>query len=469
MMSIVIQEIEPPMCKHGPARRFSGGEIQEFNEKTNRKRKAVSSKKPNEPYFACSAYRDIRLCSFRMEENRWIMMSDSARAELNKKKWPVITPENEYAYLFDDYDYTNAKTYAFCYDCRRVLVNPLVNPTANVPTYHRFDYHLTTRCGEIVSNLPRSYFNYPCKLLEAATTNEGQAQFFFDESVTGFIIEELIKSSGYTKVLCIGCPSIHEEIVTNHSQSLSSFLLDIDIRFQQFFPSSQFAQFNMFNYFFFGDTTAEVRLQQFLLGEHKLPSPVISDIILIIDPPFGGRMDFLAEVIRKIQTLITGIVEISDESTFPAMLLFFPYFNEHWITRSFNGVKITDFIVNYLNHNKFKRKSANESTTATTLNYRKISSSIVRMFTNLDRSKIDLSKLNSIMQTENGDPFYRWCERCARYVFHSNQHCIECNQCPARDATKPYGHCDHCGICVKSSWKHCDQCKRCHLASSCNN
>ena len=59
----------------------------------------------------------------------------------------------------------------------------------------------------------------------------------------------------------------------------------------QFFSSSKFCLYNMFNHFFFESVTSEKVFQDFLRRE---------GVVLVMDPPFGGLAEVLAHSVKII-------------------------------------------------------------------------------------------------------------------------------------------------------------------------
>ena len=59
----------------------------------------------------------------------------------------------------------------------------------------------------------------------------------------------------------------------------------------QFFPPSKFCWYNMFNHFFFGSHVNEETFQTFLRKE---------GLLMVMDPPFGGLAEVLADSIKTI-------------------------------------------------------------------------------------------------------------------------------------------------------------------------
>ena len=412
-MSLVLDSgepnISPPLCPHGPTllfRKVSDGAL----------RKRPKSKTPNKLYYACSASRDIKFCSFYCERDQWI--KDCSKILGKPKKFNDST---NYQYLLNN---TQSRL-GFCHDCCRVIVDEKFN----ICKQHKLNFH--SNCNNVDYNVDcANYFRLPTKLLQAETQNKNQAQYFFSENIIESILKYVVDLFRFDKIICIGCPTIHEQILCGR-KNVDSILLDIDQRFEQFYPPTQFILFNMFNGHFFNQD-GDKRLREFIKQSDK--------VLLLIDPPFGGLVECLSRTIEKFcSTYFQNIL--------PSTILFFPYFNEHWITRAFKQqLKITDFIVTYLNHGKFRSKSD------------KPECSPVRIFTNI--SQIEFNFIDS------NQKLYRWCNVCRRVVFKTNKHCNVCCACTARDATKAYHHCVDCGVCVKSSWSHCVKCFQCHLTGT---
>lgn len=128
-------------------------------------------------------------------------------------------------------------------------------------------------------NLTIKQLKKPTKLISANIDKKEEAQYFFSEESLKVILKTIILSK-FTHVLCIGCPSIHEELNIRSKQfNIQSFLLDIDSRYLQFYTSKQYLCFNMANNFLFEKDKYEKNLNDFLSSSKKL--------LVIADPPFG--------------------------------------------------------------------------------------------------------------------------------------------------------------------------------------
>lgn len=63
---------------------------------------------------------------------------------------------------------------------------------------------------------------------------------------------------------------------------------------QQIYPPEKFCRYNMFNHYFFNDTTSETVFTNFLIESDD------KRIAIVTDPPFGGLVQVLASTFKKI-------------------------------------------------------------------------------------------------------------------------------------------------------------------------
>jgi hypothetical protein len=258
-----------------------------------------------------------------------------------------------------------------------------------------------------------------------------EAQYLFSSHATRTIVN-IARGLGANKVLCLGTPRIHE-LCSEMSSEMDSLLLDIDHRYHQFNPPSQFCWFNAFNNYFFSEEEGACVLREFLQCDGG------NGVVLVMDPPFGGRAEPLAKTAHEIMWLHRKLCPNSQ--TDMIVLWIFPFFMEPQILASCPDFTMLDYKVDYDNHPSF----------ASGPKARKHGSP-VRIFTNASPKDIPLPK-------EEG---YRYCSICLRWVSEENRHCTQCNACTSKDG-RTYVHCNECMRCVKPSWKHCATCKRCCL------
>lgn len=126
------------------------------------------------------------------------------------------------------------------------------------------------------------------------------------------------------------------------------------------------------------------------------------NILLIIDPPYGG-------IVKLIANTITQIKADCDHNNI-STILFYPYFTENWVKKWLSNFQMIDFKVSYENHRKLsKTTSIKKGSTA-------------RIFTDISPSKVELP-------TEDG---YVYCNVCKKYTFKENKHCKKCKSCTSK-------------------------------------
>ncbi|ODM89669.1 Zinc finger CCHC domain-containing protein 4 [Orchesella cincta] len=238
--------------------------------------------------------------------------------------------------------------------------------------------------------------------------DKGEAQYHFNDQTVQFFMDQFSKLK-FDSVLCVGTPSLHQHI-TDSSQGLKSFLLDIDDRFES--SSSEY--------------------QKFISKAGKLA--------IVVDPPFGVKVELIWH--GCLSGILSDYGKVNDSKV--EIFWIFPYFMEgHILSRCpSSGLKMSDFHVEYRNHAKYSGGSRSKS-------------SPIRVFTTVPLSKLVLSEED-----------YRYCDNCSKWVDKLNLHCDSCETCTTKDGGKSYVHCYKCEKCVKPSWKHCSRCQICHLADS---
>lgn len=375
-----------PECDHGPSVLFE---------------RVFSNKKMKTQFFACSAFRDRKQCPFYLLSNS---KSDKSRPCVRKKsKYRPLRLIN------------NPK--AFCSTCQILLDDR---------ESHNNSHELTT-----------DSLKKPSKLLTALDNSKSQAQFHFSqESVE--VITKNVKNLDPSLVICIGTPSIFEELNKDCCDNFEVILLDIDHRLAMF--HNKFCHYNMFNHHFFDQEGLALYQQQ--LGKHE-------KVVVITDPPFGGKPELIANTLRLIKNDF-GIKDNHCEKSqvtkyYPDLSVFwiFPYYMEPQITKF--GFQMSDYQVSYNEEGRYRQGHQNA-------NRRKLGSP-VRIYTTVPLNRIDLSHLKDD---------YRLCQSCDKYVVLTNRHCHECGTCTGKNGGL-YKHCYKCERCVKHSWRHCEICNRCTL------
>ncbi|ODM87773.1 Zinc finger CCHC domain-containing protein 4 [Orchesella cincta] len=250
--------------------------------------------------------------------------------------------------------------------------------------------------------------------------DKGEAQYHFNDQTVHFFMDQFSRLK-FDSVLCVGTPSLHQHI-TDSSQGLKSFLLDIDDRFVKLHQQG-FALYNMCNHHFFRN--------------HHHPS---------IRNSSQKLENWQSSSTLRWRQSGAHLAWMSLWNPFGLWKIFwiFPYFMEGHILSSCpsSGLEMSDFHVEYRNHAKYSGGTRSKS-------------SPIRVFTTVPLSKLVLSEED-----------YRYCDICSKWVDKLNLHCDSCETCTTKDGGKSYVHCYKCEKCVKPSWKHCSRCQICHLADS---
>ncbi|XP_063237537.1 rRNA N6-adenosine-methyltransferase ZCCHC4 [Bacillus rossius redtenbacheri] len=399
-VDVIMDDVENnPQCPHGPTLRF----------------RRVTDRGTRD-YFACSACRDRKDCRF----HRWC--DDDGGAAARAPGGGGVPPGPDRGELLARLARARGlaeRERAYCQPCALLLL-----PGER-------DAH---EAHDVMEGVSARQLAHPSELMKPLQNSKKEAQFLFSKQSTDAILGMLL-GAGVRHVLCVGTPRVHEEIQSAHGSRLSSLLLDIDSRYHQFFGERQFIRFNCFNnHLFSGDVGREV-LRGFLGQDGG------EGVALVLDPPFGGRVEPLAHTVRQMSALHR---ELSPARASPLPVFWiFPYFMEPQILATFPDYHMSDYKVNYENHPLFSKGPKG----------RKLGSPI-RIFTNMSPRELTLP---------SGEG-YRHCDACERWVSSENKHCAECGRCTSKNG-QTYVHCSLCRRCVKPSWRHCARCKRCSLTT----
>lgn len=368
-------------------------------------------------FYSCAACRSRRQCRF------WLS-ADSPLTQPQKQRWKreVVAetlPDDHLARYNAAQQVVKKRDARFCRDCSSLVTDSEVEPA------HQ---------GHCLLHLfgPNSEVKPPDQLLSSITVNKCEAQFLF----TGEVVEQLchvISGTGVLGVLSIAASSIHHSL-TSGVHTLPSFMLDIDCRYEMFYPPESMATYNLFNHHFFSHTGKQ-NYEKFIKSHG-------GNVAVILDPPFGGRLEPLALTLASIAEDVGCSLVAETEKRLMPVFITLPYFLERNLIRALPGFHMTDVRIDYTNHRKLS---------STECGGRRRLGSAVRLFTNLPPASV-----------RPAGKQYRLCPPCHRWVHVSNRHCSHCNACTSKDGGE-YQHCLKCARCVKSSWRHCDKCGRCSL------
>lgn len=388
-MKIIIENFEEhPKCNHGPTVLFE--------------RLAGSGVKT--AFYACSAFRDRKDCSFFQPK---LEKSVQKRRRNAIHDDGVLMSKQRRKCNYDDIT-------RYCHTCAQAL--------ARSQLQEHNGHNLT-------QDLTLQQLKRPSKLLRPLDDAKGQAQFHFSQEALNVLTDAILEQKS-SLILCIGAPSIFEELQTRQSFKGKTFLLDIDDRFKQFDDGKDnFCHYNMFNHHHFDEKSSEIYQNSISSAAGRK-----NDVTVVTDPPFGGRVELLANTLKLMQKDF-GCTSMN-------IFWIFPYFMESQIKGVLPTLQMSDYQVTYEESGSYKQGHKG---------HRK-QGSPVRIFTTVPLVKLKLPE----------DEGYRFCQSCNHFVSSANRHCHECQSCTAKNGGL-YKHCHQCQRCVKSSWQHCSSCDRCAL------
>lgn len=209
-------------------------------------------------YFACSAYRDRKDCSFYLNAAD----KDDQKQKEGQKKWEAIHQEiicnihNEKRYdkfvkimnslkstnmiqctemdkisldkikafdTYSDLDFNKSKKRKRLKDASKNLDIGYCQ-TCKVLVKNKNSEHIVC---EVVRNLTAHQLMHPTEILKPKENSKAEAQYFFKSEVVEKIVSIILKMN-VSRILCIGTPRIHEYVLNKLKGKLESMLLDID-------------------------------------------------------------------------------------------------------------------------------------------------------------------------------------------------------------------------------------------------
>ncbi|XP_076759047.1 rRNA N(6)-adenosine-methyltransferase ZCCHC4 [Xylocopa sonorina] len=400
-----------PQCPHGPTLLF--GKYKNGN---------------LEKFYACAACRERKICKFYLKEGEKLTKQQTAKWEQERKKYASRYNHRSLYIRFNEVMGAPADRRLYCFTCDQLMLKN---------EGYALDKHENHHLKE---GLTDYQMKHPTEILKPLENSKQEAQYFFTKQSTEDIVNILVKL-GAKQLLCIGTPKIHEYVLENHEDKISSLLLDLDGRFHNFFGPLNYCWYNLLNNHFFHQDSMHV-FKDFIMQNNG------KDTYLICDPPFGSRVEPISWTIKRISDLHKKWNNIEDEDDRLKIIFIFPYFMESIIKQKSNppgisgglkDLKMTDYKVSYDNHALFRT----DNKTA------KLPSPI-RIFTNISLNLVELPKSQG----------YKYCKKCKKWIAKENKHCKVCKECTSKNGFT-YKHCDICERCVKPNWEHCETCKRC--------
>ncbi|XP_023024649.1 rRNA N(6)-adenosine-methyltransferase ZCCHC4 [Leptinotarsa decemlineata] len=393
-VEIVVEDLKThPCCPHGPTILFSR-----------------HVKKSAEKFFACSACRDRKFCNFFLPEEKRVSFKEEIWRQEIQKNLKGIHHRKMYLTLKKILSSPPEKR-RFCHTCLQL----------HEETGKDLHNDHNVRIG-----LTDYQLGHPSELLPPLENSKKEAQYLFSKSTVEVLVN-ILGSIGYRHIICIGAPRIHE-YVQSKCENFTSILLDMDKRYHNFFGPLEFSWYNMFNNHFFFKESEDV-------FNDYLQTDGGKDMVLVTDPPFGGRTELLATTFTSVNQQYKNLNNI--ETDLP-MFWIYPYFMEPQILNFMPNFSMLDFKVEYDNHPLFQKGPKGRK-----------QGSPVRIFTNVQPSLVKLPKED-----------YKHCKFCDKWVAKENRHCKLCKACTSKNGVT-YVHCSLCDRCVKPTWSHCGKCNRC--------
>ncbi|KAK8726740.1 hypothetical protein OTU49_010036, partial [Cherax quadricarinatus] len=397
-VDVIINDLKNnPSCVHGPTvlfERFLGnGHSRKF--------------------YSCSTCRDRRDCGFfHLADGKITSCKRELWARLVIEAAPILSHQERFK-IWKTVKRLPASDRSYCSSCSSLL--------------KKSDMSDHGSCA-VISPISDEQLSHPSTILVPKESSKFEAQYLFATSSVSVIVG-MLQNLNTSRVLCIGAPRVHEAIASSPHLNMSSLMMDIDDRYCSFFSPKQFIQYNMFNHHFFEGETAKNTYEHFISVDENL--------VIVTDPPFGGRMELLAHNLKQIQDDWRRSRGLDSHRELPVLFVF-PYFMEQQVISSLPSFTMLDYQVDYDNHPLYSSGPKGMK-----------NGSAVRVFVNLPQSMFPLPEES-----------YHLCKVCDRWVSINNQHCDKCNGCMSKDG-RTYKHCDGCNKCVKPSWVHCSDCSRC--------
>ncbi|XP_072949622.1 rRNA N(6)-adenosine-methyltransferase ZCCHC4 [Epargyreus clarus] len=381
-----------PLCLHGPTLLFS----------TEKGR-----------YFACASCRNKKDCTVHIDEEDWQKEGVKKRNEKYYSLIPKIDKVSAWK-NFNEVKSRHATDRAYCNTCQELYI---ISQSKKHLKDHR-----------VIMSLSDEQLTSPSSWLPPLENDQQEAQYIFAKKAVSTVLG-ILKNNNIRNILCIGTPSVHEAAQAH--PDYESLLLDYDTRHRLFNPPNKYLWYNMFNNYLFSGNEDEKVLKKFFKSSKD------KGLCIVMDPPFGGRVEPLIQTIKDLSAAYNVLYE--GENKILPVIWAFPYFSEPYISNLLPEIKMHDYQVEYQNHKKF----------TTAKGGRKLGSP-VRFFTNLPLATIDLSN----------DSSYKLCDKCKYWVSVTNTHCTKCKACTSKNGMT-YKHCNVCKRCVKPTYVHCETCGRC--------
>jgi hypothetical protein len=279
-------------CPHGPTLLFQ-----------------TSLKGEPRRYYACSAYRAKKFCDFhhghgdKITSGKLLKWNEARRSFLRDKDHVQL-----YRELVDFQSSAGDGGGHFCQTCGRIVVRGAIKD-------HK---------AHLLTPIDQCLLATPTKILKPLSEDKKEAQYFFNTNTVRLIVQTL-QSQQFSHVLCLGAPSIFENLCNENSAvpQLRRLLMDLDSRFLALLGPLDFVWFNMMNFHFFQPDSGRSVYSDFL-SELTRETLLPGKLAVVLDPPFGARHELLAASLRRIRRDVKRLAAAATVNIF----WIFPYFME---------------------------------------------------------------------------------------------------------------------------------------------
>lgn len=172
------------------------------------------------------------MCKFYLKEGEKLTKHQAAKWEQERKQFMSRYHHRQLYVRFNDIMSVPPESRCYCYTCEQ-----LISKTEK-------DVMKKHKNHDIREGLTDYQIRHPTEILKPLENSRQEAQYFFTKQSTEDIANILVKL-GAKQILCIGTPKIHEYILENHEDTMSTLLLDFDGRFVSLLRNLSFCGSNV--------------------------------------------------------------------------------------------------------------------------------------------------------------------------------------------------------------------------------
>lgn len=165
------------------------------------------------------------MCKFYLKEGEKLTKQQAAKWEQERKQFMSRYHHRQLYVRFNDIMSASPENRCYCYTCEQ-LISKTEKDMTNKHKNH-----------DIKEGLTDYQLKHPTEILRPLENSRQEAQYFFTKQSTEDIVNILLKLRA-KQILCICTPKIHEYILENYENTMSTLLLDFDGRFVSLLKNS---------------------------------------------------------------------------------------------------------------------------------------------------------------------------------------------------------------------------------------